>query len=89
MNKFLIAAAASLTFAAPALAEDRTFSHEGIDYAYTTATQGGATVIEGTADGAKFRLVVKNGWVNGYANNVRVSFRAPKRGEGAVVVAAR
>ncbi|WP_404333752.1 hypothetical protein AB2M62_11165 [Sphingomonas sp. MMS12-HWE2-04] len=77
---FLAAAAATLTFAAPALATERTFTHEGVTYNYTVTQQGDVKVLEGTAapTGEKFRLTVKNGWVSGYAANARVSFRAPK-----------
>jgi hypothetical protein len=83
------AAAAVLAFASPALAEERSFSHEGVTYAYTVTPKGEARVLEGkSSKGDKFRLVVKNGWVNGYAANARVSFRAPK-GTTALQVAQR
>ena len=84
------APAAALTFAAPALAEDRSFTHEGITYVYTARNDGSARVLEGKASaGGKFRLVVQNGWVRGRVGTVPVSFRAPKRGEAPVLVAAR
>ena len=95
MNKFLFAAAAtSLVIAAPAFAGDkeRAFTHEGANYVYTTTAQDDAVVLEGkSSEGGKFRFVVRDGWVSGYAGAVRVSFRAPKRVSGAkaVVVAAR
>lgn len=76
------AAAATLAFATPALAGDRTFTHEGVTYVYTVTPKGDARVLEGKASsGGKFRLVVRNGWVDGYASNTRVSFRAPKNAE--------
>lgn len=81
MTKFLFAAAAAtLTFAAPAaFAGDRTFTHEGVTYTYSVTSKDKAQVLEGTtSQGGEFRLSVRNGWVDGYVNNSRVSFRAPK-----------
>ncbi len=81
MTKFLFtAAAAVLTFAAPsAFAGDRTFTHEGVTYTYSVSSKDKAQVLEGkTSEGGDFRLTVKNGWVDGYVNDTRVSFRAPK-----------
>jgi hypothetical protein len=80
VTKFLFtAAAAVLTFTAPAaFAGDRTFTHEGVTYTYSVTSADKAQVLEGkTSDGGDFRLTVKNGWVDGYVNNTRVSFRAP------------
>jgi len=81
VSKFLFAAAAAaLTFTAPAaLAADRSFTHEGVVYTYTVTTKDKVQVLEGrTNKGGEFRLNVKNGWVDGYVNDTRVSFRAPK-----------
>lgn len=79
-NLFAAAAAVlTIAFAAPALAEERSFTHEGVTYAYTVTPKGDARVLEGkTSKGDRFRLIVKDGWVSGYAANARVSFRAPK-----------
>ncbi|NYT41877.1 hypothetical protein HZY97_13990 [Sphingomonas sp. R-74633] len=82
MTKFLFAAAAAvLTFTAPAaFAGDRTFTHEGVTYTYSVTTKDNAQVLEGkTSEGGDFRLSVKNGWVDGYVNDSRVSFRAPSQ----------
>jgi len=89
VSKFLFAAAAAaLTVAAPAFAADRSFTQDGVTYTYSATTKGDQQILEGTADdGAKFRLAVKNGWVDGYVNDTRVSFRAPK--VKSAVVAAR
>jgi len=81
VSKFLFAAvAASLTFAAPAaLAAENSFTYEGVTYTYSTTVKDGVQVIEGSGNsGAKFRMTVKNGWVDGYFDRARVSFRAPK-----------
>lgn len=54
----------------------RSFSHEGVDYVYTTAQKGDATVLEGTASGGlPFRLVVSGSRVSGTYNFYPVSFR--------------
>lgn len=90
MTKFLFAAAATvLTFAAPAaIAGDRTFTHEGVTYTYSVTSKDNAQVLEGkTSQGGEFRLSVKNGWVDGYVNDSRVSFRAPKEKAPAQVAA--
>ena len=90
MTKLIFAAAASLVLAGPALAGERTFKHEGVTYAYTVKQDGDARILEGTASsGGDFRLVVKNGWVDGRVHNVRVSYRAPTRRKAAVLVAQR
>ncbi len=81
MSKFLFAASAAvLTFTAPAaLATDRSFTHEGVTYTYSVTTKDKAQVLEGrTNKGSEFRLNVRNGWVDGYVDDTRVSFRAPK-----------
>ena len=90
MTKLLIAAAAAaIAFAAPATAKERVFTHEGVTYSYTAKPQGDAVVLEGTASkGGKFRFVVKDNWVDGYAGGTRVSFRAPKR-EAKILLAQR
>jgi hypothetical protein len=91
VTKILIAAAAaSIAFAAPALADERVFTRDGVTYSYTATPKGEAVVLEGSAsNGGKFRLVVKNGWVDGYAGNARVSFRAPKRNAAEAVAVAQ
>lgn len=82
MTRTIIAAgAAFLAFSTPAFARDgeQTFKREGVTYTYTASQQDDARVLEGTAEkGRSFRLVVKNGWVDGYVGQSRVSFRAPK-----------
>ncbi|WP_448661145.1 hypothetical protein ACG3SL_10970 [Sphingomonas sp. CJ20] len=83
------AAAATLALATPALAAERSFTHEGVTYTYTVTPKGDARVLEGTASqGGRFRFVVRDGWVSGFAGNARVSFRAPKSNT-AVIVASR
>lgn len=81
MTKFLFAAAAAvLTFTAPAaIAGERSFTYEGVVYTYSVTTKDKVQVLEGRTDkGGEFRLNVKDGWVDGYVNDTRVSFRAPK-----------
>ncbi len=80
MSKFLFPAVAALTLSAPAaFASEHSFTRDGITYTYTIADKDGRQVIEGAANkGDKFRLTVRNGWVDGYVNQTRVSFRAPK-----------
>jgi len=81
VTKLLFAAAAAvLTFTAPAaFAGDRTFTHEGVTYTYSVTVKDKAQILEGkTNEGGEFRFSVKNGWVDGYVNDTRVSFRAPK-----------
>jgi hypothetical protein len=91
VTKLLIAtAAAAIAFAAPATAKERVFTHEGVTYAYTATPSDAGLVLEGKASkGGKFRLVVKGDWVNGYAGGTRVTFRAPKPQDAAVLVAQR
>lgn len=91
MTRTLIAAAAAtIAFAAPAFGAERSFTHDGVTYHYTVSPKGEARVLEGKAStGSTFRLTVRDGWVNGYVANARVSFRAPKVGETAQVLAAR
>jgi hypothetical protein len=81
VSKHLFAAtAAFLTIAAPAIAHDRSFTRDGVTYNYTVIDQGDARVLAGRAStGETFRLVVRDGWVNGYAASTRVSFRTPRR----------
>lgn len=79
MFRILFAAALLVpVFAAPALARDgeKTFTHEGITYTYTATRTDDAVVLEGIAKptGGRFRFVVRNGRVTGYAGNVRVNF---------------
>ncbi len=78
MTRTLAAATALLALASPAIAgERRTFTHEGYTYTYTSKISGDAKILEGKAEplGGTFRLVIRKGWVSGYANNRRVSFR--------------
>lgn len=74
---FLAAAALSLV-AAPAMARDdtRTFTRDGITYTYTSTKVDDTLVLEGSAAplGGRFRLVVRDGKVTGYAGGVRVVF---------------
>ncbi|MBT0670907.1 hypothetical protein HT136_21285 [Novosphingobium profundi] len=78
MFKMIFATAAIATVALPAVAqanEARNFSHEGVDYAYTSEKKGNITVIEGKAEGrVPFRLYVKGDRVTGMYNNRYVSF---------------
>ncbi|NIJ66314.1 hypothetical protein FHR20_003287 [Sphingomonas leidyi] len=90
MSKFLFAAAAAvLTFTAPAaIAGERSFTHEGVTYTYSITTKDKAQVLAGrTSKGGEFRLNVKNGWVEGYVNGTRVSFRAPRERTPAQIAA--
>jgi len=87
-------AAAFVTFTSPAFAGQdapgRSFVHDGVTYIYTAVQQGKNRVIEGTAsDGGKFELTVRNGWVDGYVNNQRVTFAVPRKPLAKTQVAAR
>ena len=85
MTRFLIAAATTLFVATPAFAKDdeRSFTRDGVTYVYTSTTKGNAQILKGVTkpDNAKFRLVVRNGWVEGVAAGSRVSFRVPEQKE--------
>ncbi|MCJ2186598.1 hypothetical protein [Novosphingobium beihaiensis] len=78
MFKTIFATAAVSLLAVPAAAqasEARQFSHEGVDYTYTTAQKGKVTVINGhTKSGVPFRLFVKGERVTGTYNSRPVSF---------------
>lgn len=78
MFKTVLAAAAVTLAIAPAVAqadEARQFSHEGVNYTYTTSQQGKVTVINGrTSAGEPFRLFVKGEQVSGTFNNRPVNF---------------
>jgi hypothetical protein len=91
VSKTLFAAAAALaTLATPAFAHDRSFTRDGVTYNYTVTDQDGSRVLAGKASsGETFRLVVRDGWVSGYAASTRVSFRAPRRAGSNVEVAQR
>ncbi|PVX30745.1 hypothetical protein [Sphingomonas pokkalii] len=84
MTRFTLAIAATLFAAAPAFAADeansRSFTRDGVTYVYTSTAQGSAQVLEGTTkpSNQRFRLVVRNGWVDGNAAGTHVSFRVPK-----------
>ncbi|AIT80969.1 hypothetical protein [Novosphingobium pentaromativorans] len=71
------AAAVLVAVPAAAHAEDaRNFSHEGVDYAYTTEQKGDVTVIKGTASGGvPFRLYVSGNRVTGTYNDRSVAFK--------------
>ena len=89
MFKALFAAAVSLV-AIPAVAhadEARAFSHEGVNYTYSTEQKGDVTVIRGaTAAGIPFRLYVKGDRVTGNYNSRNVSFT---KAEAAKVIGAQ
>lgn len=78
MFKTVFATATIAMAVVPAIAqadEARNFSHEGVDYAYTTEQKGNVTVIEGKASGnVPFRLYVKGDHISGTFNNRYVSF---------------
>ncbi|MEJ2456649.1 MAG: hypothetical protein P8Y58_00300 [Novosphingobium sp.] len=78
MFKTICATAAVSLLSVPAVAqasEARQFSHEGVDYTYTTAQKGKVTVIDGrTASGVPFRLFVKGERVTGTYNDRPVNF---------------
>lgn len=78
MFKTIIAAGTAALVAIPAVAQAsdaREFSHEGVNYTYTTATKGDVTVIDGrTSAGVPFRLYVRGERVSGTYNNRSVSF---------------
>ncbi|MCT2398036.1 hypothetical protein [Novosphingobium mangrovi (ex Huang et al. 2023)] len=78
MFKTVFVAAAATLAVVPAVAqasEAREFSHEGVDYTYTTRQKGNVTLITGhTSTGEPFRLYVKGERVTGTYNNRSVSF---------------
>ncbi|KHK90064.1 hypothetical protein [Novosphingobium malaysiense] len=78
MFKTILAAGAATLVAVPAVAQAndaREFSHEGVNYTYTTAQKGDVTVIDGrTSAGIPFRLYVKGERVTGTYNNRSVKF---------------
>ncbi|MFC0205931.1 hypothetical protein [Novosphingobium soli] len=78
MFKTILAATAATLLTAPVAAhadDSRAFSHEGVNYSYTTEQKGKVTVIDGaTSAGVPFRLYVKGGRVTGTYNNRYVSF---------------
>jgi hypothetical protein len=78
MFKTILASMTVTLAAIPAIAyadDAREFSHEGVNYAYTTEQKGNVTVINGTSSaGAPFRLYVKGGRVTGTYNSRSVSF---------------
>lgn len=75
----LFTAAVALTVSTAAFARDgeRQFTHQGITYVYTTAVEGGRTVITGRQlpSGDAFRLVVDGQRVTGVAGGQPVAFR--------------
>jgi len=76
MFKSVIFAAAAVVLPAAAHASDaRQFSHEGVNYVYTSEQNGETTVIKGrTSAGEPFRLFVKGDLVTGTFNNRSVKF---------------
>lgn len=78
MFKTIFATAAVSLLAVPAVAQAndaREFSHEGVNYAYSTKQRGNVTVIDGaTSSGVPFRLYVKGDRVSGTYNSRYVSF---------------
>ena len=90
LKRLFGATAAFLTLATPALAHERSFTRDGVTYNYTVSDEGNARVLAGKAStGESFRLVLRNGWVSGYAASARVSFRAPRPTTSTVEVAQR
>ena len=89
------AALLALGLATPTFAHEgeRSFTRDGITYTYTSTRTGDTLVLEGIAKptGGKFRFVVRDGRVTGYAGDVRVNFLVAKalRESGIVSVAAR
>ena len=75
-----IFAVPALTIAATAAVAGepvKSFTHEGVTYVYeATPAADGATLLTGHAlsNGAKFRLLIKDGKVKGEANRRPVSF---------------
>ncbi|MEZ0497484.1 hypothetical protein [Sphingomonas sp. IW22] len=80
MTKMLFAAAAATLFAAPAMAEETVFTRDGQTYAYTTAVEGDATIIEGRTlpQNDPFRLTVRGRTASGRVDGRPVSFRIAK-----------
>ena len=79
MIRTFIAAFALVSFALPALASEKpepiAFSSDGVDYLYTVMTKNnGDRILKGTADRAKFRLVVGKRNVRGTVDGRPVSF---------------
>lgn len=78
MFKTIFATATAAALIAPVAAfasEAREFSHEGVNYTYSTEQKGNVTVIDGeTSKGEPFRLYVKGHRVTGTYNNRAVSF---------------
>lgn len=70
-------AIAAATLAVPAAAEpvEEQFEHDGVVYEYTAETHADRTVLAGRAyPGNRFRLIVRDGRVTGYAGHQRVNF---------------
>lgn len=83
MIKFVLSLTAAAALAAPLLADPSgqpiSFSRDGVSYVGTVTERDGAQIISGheVASGNAFRLVVKNGWVNGTYGERMISYRAP------------
>ena len=77
--KLLAAAALIAPLAAHAGSENKTFTRDGVTYEYVVTTDGGKTILEGTANGrSPFRLVVSDNKVRGKVKGQYVSFNRPK-----------
>jgi hypothetical protein len=78
MFKTVFVAAAATLAMAPAVAQAsdaRQFSHEGVNYTYTSSQKGDVTLITGhSSAGEPFRLYVKGERVTGTYNNRSVNF---------------
>ena len=79
MVRTFVAVAAFASFAVPALAREKlpatAFTRDGVDYVYTVMTKrNGDRIITGTADRAKFRLVVGKRTLRGTIDGRPVSF---------------
>ena len=91
MIKTVLSAALATLALVPAAAQAgdaRQFSHEGVNYAYTTRQKGDVTVIEGrTSGGEPFRLFVKGDRITGTFNSSNVSFTKAEAARAGVQMA--
>lgn len=71
----MVLSAAVMAVPSAAETSERHFEHDGITYSYTETVEDGRQVLRGRASpGGRFRLVVEDGWVSGYAGATRVRF---------------
>ena len=85
---FYAAAAALMTLASPALAEEHSFKQDGVTYVYTVTPRKDFRIIQGsTSDGSEFRFTVRGERVEGDVDGHQISFRTPKADK--VVIAER